>query len=180
MASPHFRGDRMNWKLGLFRLWVLATVLWLLGVGYFAFKAFHVPLPLRGDYQYSVQIKEMPWNTDWSKPLYEIIYPPGKGPFPDEFPAVGEEYIQKWDEDVKAGKTIRIEFPDSSNLYLNPALTEQDQTYLANLFWQNRWYRYWSKIAPWLATAFGPPIAVLLLGLGLIWVRRGFARKIVS
>ena len=103
-------------------------------------------------WQYIKQPKEMPWNTDWSKPFYEIIYPPGKGRFPDEFAPVEEEYIQKWDEDVKAGKKVTIEFPDFSDLYLDAALTKQDQEYLSNLFWQQCWYRYWSKIAPWLGT----------------------------
>jgi hypothetical protein len=171
----------MNWKLGLFRLWVLATVLWLLGVGYFAFQPFHVPAPFGGNFQYVTQLKEkLPWNADWTKPRNEIIYPPGKGHSPDEFAPVEEQYIQEWDKAVKAGKMIRIEFPDSSNLYLDAELTKQDQTYLTNLFWQQRPYRYWSKIAPWLAWAFGPPIALILLGLGIAWVRRGFARKVVS
>jgi len=120
----------MNWKLGLFRLWFLATALWVLGVGYFAFLAFDKPTPFRGDYQYSEQLKDVPWNTDWSKPLYEIIDPPGKGRFPDEFSPVEEKYIEQWDADVKAGKMVIIEFPDFSSLYLSAQLTKEDQTYI--------------------------------------------------
>jgi hypothetical protein len=167
----------MNWKLGFSRLWIFATIVWLLGVGYFTLSAFDKLAPFRGDYQYSVQTKEMPWNIDWSKPLYDIIDPPGKGRFPDEFSAVEQQYIQQWDKDVKAGKMVTIEFPDLSTLYLSSELTKADQAYLSNLFWRTRWHRYWSKISPWLAWAFLPPLTLLVLGLALAWVSRGFARK---
>ena len=99
--------------------------------------------------------------------------------FPDDFAPVEAEYIQQWDEDVKTGKMFIVEFPDFSHLYLRAGFTEQDRTYLANLFWQQRWYRYWLKIAPYMAAAFGPPTALLLFGLSVGWVRRGFARKIL-
>jgi hypothetical protein len=167
----------MDWKLGFFRLWIFGTAAWLLAVGYFAFSAFDKRAPFRGDYQYSVHTKEMPWNTDWSKPLYEIINPPGMGRFPDEFAPVEEQYIQQWDKDVKSGKMVTIDFPDFTTLYLSAEFTKADQTYLSGLFWQQRWYRYLQKIAPWLAWALLPPLALFILGLALAWVHRGFARK---
>jgi hypothetical protein len=165
----------MNWNRGLLRLWVLITVLWLGFVGYLASDVFLKRVPFRGDYQYEIQTKDMPWNIDWSKPLYEIIYAPGKGLFPDAFSPVDEKYIQEWDARVKAGNLIRLDFSDSSALYLNAGLSKQDQEYLSRLFWDRRWRRYWSKIAPWLAGAFGPPLSLLILGFAIGWVRRGFA-----
>ena len=62
-------------------------------------------------------------------------------------------------------------------LYLSAEFTKADQTYLSNLFWQQRWYRYWKKSAPWLEVALLPPAALLILGLALGWVSRGFAIK---
>jgi hypothetical protein len=167
----------MNWKVGLFRAWLSVATLWLFGVSYFAFAAFNEPAPFRGDYQYVIQSKAMTWNTDWSKPLYDIAYPPGQGRFPDEFAPIGEKYREGFDKTVTDGKTVSIEFSDLSKLYFPAELTKADQTYLTDLFWQQRWYRYWWKIAPWLAWAFYPPLAVLILGVGIRWVRGGFANK---
>jgi hypothetical protein len=52
----------MNWARGLFRVWLLFSVLWFASVGYFASKVFGVPLPFYGNYQHMAQIKEMPWK----------------------------------------------------------------------------------------------------------------------
>jgi hypothetical protein len=159
-----------------FRLWALTAGLWLLGAGYFAFHAFNKPAPFSGNYQYVFQTKDMPWNIDWSKPLYDIIIPPGKGRFAKEFVTVEDKYIQQWDVDVKAGKMVRFSFPDTSILYLETGLTSEDEEYLRNLFWQQRGYRYSLKVTPWLAVTLGPPLALLLLGFGILWVVRGFVK----
>jgi len=97
-----------------------------------------------------------------------------KGNFPESFDSLDDEYIQKWDADVKAGRTVEIEFPDRAHLYLTAQLTEDDINLLSKLFWEQRWNRYASKILPWLALAFGPPL-MLLLGAAVIkWIARGF------
>jgi hypothetical protein len=98
----------MNWKQGLIRLWALTSILWLLVVGYLASGVFFKPLPFRGDYQYVVQTKEMPWNIDWNKPYYETCYAPGNGRTPDSFATVDEQYIQQLDEHTKAEKMTLI------------------------------------------------------------------------
>ncbi|SRR6266481_944525 len=164
----------MNWAQGLFRIWLLCSVLWLAAVGYFASKTFWVPVPFYGNYQHSSQLKEMPWKTDWSKTYYEITYAPGKGKFPESFAVLGDEYVEKWDADVKAGRTIQINFPDGAHLYLTAALTPGDQTLLAKLFWEQRWWRYADKVVPWLALAFGPPLFLILAATAIKWITRGF------
>lgn len=166
----------MDWKRGLFRLWALGSVLWLLAIGYFAFQELLKPAPFGGNYQYEVQLKEMPWNTDWSKPFYEIAYTPAKGKFPDRFDRVDDGVIQEWDKDTKTGKLTIIAFPDLTFLYLSSELTENDKQYLANLFWKERWSRYAKRVAPWLSLAFGSPVIALLLGLAIKWVIYGFVR----
>jgi hypothetical protein len=161
----------MDWKRGLFRFWVLGSALWLLAIGYFATKEFLRPAPFGGNYQYVVQFKEMPGHTDSSKPFYEIAYAPSKGRFPDEFDRLDDAVIEQWDKD---GRVVKIEFPDSTFLYLRSDLTENDQTYLADLFWKQRWSRYAKKIASWMSLAFGLPVIALLLGLAIRWVIYGF------
>src|SRR5215471_17469931 len=102
----------MYWERGLLRLWALGTILWLLATGYSALHAFLKPAPFGGNYQYVVQPKEVPWNVDWSKPYYDIIYAPGKGKFADEFAAVDDDVIQGWDKSVETGHRISVQFPD--------------------------------------------------------------------
>jgi hypothetical protein len=164
----------MNWARGLFRAWLLISTVWVLLVGYFASDVFLRPLPFGGNFQYSVQVKEMPWNTDWSKPLYEISYPPGKGRFPDSFATLDDEYLQDWDKRAKTGELIKVEFPDGSMLYLASAWTDNDKNLLSKEFWDQRWYRYLQKIGRWLGLALAPPAALLVLGCALRWVLRGF------
>jgi hypothetical protein len=168
----------MNWTQGLFRIWLLFSVLWLAAVGDFASKAFWVPVPFYGNYQHSPQIKEMPWKTDWSKPYYEITDAPGKGKFPESFATLDDQYVEKWDEDVKAGRTVEIDFPDGAHLYLTAQLTKDDQKLLANLFWEQRWRRYADKILPWLALAFGPPLTLILGAIAVKWIARGFRHSV--
>ena len=166
----------MDWKRGLFRLWVLGSILWLLVTGYSAVHVFLKPAPFGGNYQYVEQTKEVPRNVDWSKPYYDIICAPGKGRFADEFSGVDDYVIQDWDKSVKIGDRISVEFPDFTVLYLSSALIESDREYLCGLFWQQRWWRYSSKISYWLSLTFGPPLVALFLGRAIGWVLYGFVR----
>jgi hypothetical protein len=167
----------MNWKRGLFRLWVLSSVLWLLGTGYSSLHALLRPAPFAGNFQYVLQLKEAPWNIDSGKSFYDRIYAPQKGKFPDEFSSVGDDVIKDWDKSVKNGKMITVEFPDSTVLHLSSELTESDRTYLENLFWKQRWWRYSDKVLPWAIWVCGPPLFALLFGLAIKWVLHGFVRS---
>jgi hypothetical protein len=167
----------MNWKLGFFRLWVLASALWLAHVGYSASGEFLRNAPFGANYQYVIQTKEMPWQIDWKKPFYEIAYAPGDAKFPTEFAELDSKYAEEWDKHVKNGVMTKIEFPDFTFLYLPSDLTKEDQTYLSNLFWRRRWLRYWEKISYWLLMSFGPPIIALLSALALRWIYLGFVRR---
>jgi hypothetical protein len=118
----------------------------------------------------------MPSDTDFKKPLYEIINAPGKGKFPDRFSTIEPQYIEGFNKGVKDGAEIKIEFPDFSQLILPVGITTSDAEYLSRLFWQQRWGRYCLQIAPWLGWGLGPPLCLLLLACAVLWVRRGFAR----
>jgi hypothetical protein len=65
----------MNVSRGLFRAWVLVSVLWPAAIviaGYFAVRS-----DLNNErYQYSVQLRAMPSDADQSKSLYELVFPP--------------------------------------------------------------------------------------------------------
>jgi hypothetical protein len=119
----------------------------------------------------------MPWNTDWTKPFYEVSYAPGKGRFPDKFSEMSDDTVQKWDALFKTGELLKVEFPDRSALYLSPGLTKEDQTLLAKLFWDQRWSRYFGKVWPWLAGAVLPAFSLLIFGLAFGWIVRGFKKQ---
>ncbi|HZZ25015.1 MAG TPA: hypothetical protein VFE60_21685 [Roseiarcus sp.] len=108
--------------------------MWFLAIGYFGSGEFLKPFPFGYDYQYVIQTKEMPWDIDWNKPLYEIIIPPGKGCCGDHFDKIGEEYIAGFDKSVKEKKSISVGLPDGSRLFLNSELTESDQTIYRSYF----------------------------------------------
>jgi hypothetical protein len=167
----------MNWKRGLVRVWITASVSLLIVVGVFAAHEFSKAFPFGRTFQYSEQTREMPWNTDWSKPFYARSFAPSKGNFPESFPELEEQYVQDWDRDVKNGKLVSAEFPDHTLLYLNAEISKADQDLLGSLFWQQRWKRYLHKVYPWVSWAFWPPLIVLLLGFMLNWVRMGFSTR---
>ena len=164
----------MNWKNGLFRTWVLISVLWLILIAFRAYNEFSVPHLFSGNFQYVIQLIEASEKQpDFSKGFYEIANAPGKGRYPDEFVPLEDQDATQWNKD----KAIHIiEMPDGSNLYLIDDLTTQDKTYLAKLFWDRRRTRYLRKVWPHIAVAFGPPAALLALGTAIFWVGRGFKK----
>lgn len=85
-------------------------------------------------------------------------------------------YEADWDERAKVGKLGLVEFPDKSRLYLNTVMNNDNQNYIAEAFWDQRWQQYWQVASPYVYGGVGPPIALLLLGSFLVWVGREFAR----
>jgi hypothetical protein len=119
-------------------------------------------------------VKE-PWKLFQDLPLYQIAVSPSKDSRAVSFNNLDYEYWTQWNKDVDAGKTVLVNFPDSSKLYLNAELTKEDQTYLSKAFWDQRWERWGAMSLPFLGAIFLPPLALLLLGAFLVWVGRGFA-----
>jgi hypothetical protein len=51
---------------------------------------------------------------------------------------------------------------DSSQLWLQPALSDNDKNYIAGVFWAERWSRRDRLLRPWLPSALIPPLGLLL------------------
>ena len=69
----------MTWKNGLFRTWVLISVLWLILIAFRAYNEFSVPHLFSGNFQYVIQLKEASEKQpDFSKGFYEIANAPVK------------------------------------------------------------------------------------------------------
>jgi hypothetical protein len=152
-------------------------LVWIASVCYFAFGIFSKPYPFAKAYQNQVQTKDMPWDIVFKKPLYEIINAPGKGKFPDAFSVIDPQYMDEFSKRLKDGSEIQINFPDLSHLMLSSEFTTSDREYLSRIFWQQRWWRYCAKLAPWLGWGLGPPVCLLLFAFAALWVRRGFVRQ---
>jgi hypothetical protein len=166
----------MNVGRGLFRAWILVTVLWCFGVGALAYTI--VPDQLsHGKWQYVYEMrdrKDVPdWAIDWKRPLYEIMRSPSIEKLKVGFSELGYEYVQQWDKHVAEGRMM-ASFPDGSLLYLDKQLTQADQECLARAFWDQRWRRYAEIGKTWAAVLVGPPIALFIIGWALLWVGRGF------
>jgi hypothetical protein len=90
------------------------------------------------------------------------------------FDEVGYQYVRDWDQSVKDRKLAVVKMPDDSSLYLSTYLTEEDQRYLAEAFWEQRWWRYMSFTKVWAPIFLVPPIVLFILGWAILWVCRGF------
>ena len=165
----------MNVRRGLWRAWILVTVLWLIGAAGLAYLV--MPAKIAQKYQYVFNMRSDVGDLnkiDWSKDFYALMRSPSKEQFPVTFDLLEYQYIKSWDEDVQKGTMIAADFPDKSRLYLSERLTKDDQNYVSQAFWDQRWWRYASETVPFVAGAILPPLVLLLLGSSLVWVGRGF------
>ncbi|WP_376100822.1 hypothetical protein ACE7GA_26425 (plasmid) [Roseomonas sp. CCTCC AB2023176] len=166
----------MSWGRGLFRLWVFVSALWLVTVGV------SLALELKegmfaGNYQYVMQLRTQPWETDFNHPIYEIAHPPGQGPFPEKFMPVDWQHLADWNSRVSDRNMVKMDFPDRTALYLSAQWSEADQTQLSRMFWEGRWWRYADRLWPWAIRAVAPPLVLLSLWMAVGWVLRGFRAR---
>ena len=167
----------MNVARGLWRAWIFVTVLWVIGTVAVAYNS--LPYDVARKYQYIEELKKgsgKPWEIDWSKGYYDLMRSPSKELITPAFDALSYVYVADWEEHVKAGKLISVDFPDKSRLYLSIGMNKDDKDYLGKAFWDQRWQRYGQEVLPYLYAGAGPPIVLLLIGSFLVWVGRGFAR----
>lgn len=157
-------------KLGrwLFMLWLAASALWLalvalyLSAGGWVPGKFEVVYPLRDD------VGEAPpviyrIDAPSPRPLYEIIRSPAAEKLPMVFQWRGTQGDTKWNTILNVGQWEPREFPDGARLWLQPALSDTDKTYIAEAFWAERWSRWYKLLRPFAGEALLPPLVFLLL-----------------
>jgi hypothetical protein len=165
----------MNVGRGLFRAWILVTVLWAVGVILLAYS--EIPSSIKNskwEYIHYLRADVDPNKVDWTKAYYEIMKSPSKEHLEPTFGPIEYRYWEDRDKSVKDGSIILVEEPDGSLLYLAHMLSKEDQDYVSRAFWDQRWWRY-AKAARWWA--FGlivPPLVLLAIGWAFLWVGRGF------
>jgi len=167
----------MNIRRGLWRTWIFLSVLWIIGT--LTLACFILPDSLAQRYQYVYMMKKEagdPNKVDWTKDFYALMRSPSEEKLPTTFEILTYQYFANWDEDVKKGKMITVDFPDKSRLYLSAQMTKDDQNYVSKTSWDQRWERWGTEALRWGAGAVVPPFILLLLGSFMVWVGRGFAR----
>lgn len=162
----------MNIGRGLFRAWVLISVLWIIGAGFVAYITI-APDTVRGTFQPAGATKGgvEPWKIDFSKPFYETMRSPSVEKLSAHFFEVEWKDRSQWDKDRSMAV---VEMPDGSRLYMHDQYNEADKNYIAQQFWdqrRSRWGHAAGVIAGW---AFVPCIVLFILGYSLLWVGRGF------
>jgi hypothetical protein len=167
----------MNVRRGLWRAWIFVSALWVIGAAFFGYLI--LTEGTGGKYQYVEAIRsdagEMN-SIDWSRPFYEIRKSPAKEKLSPGFSLLEYRYLDGFDKSVREGRMIQVDFPDRSSLYLNKSYDEEDKRYLSAAFWSQRWERIaWASL-PVVGWAVIPPLVLLILGMLLFWVFRGFAR----
>lgn len=162
----------MNWSKGFFRLWLLLAMLWVLAMAALALTRHNL---FADNYQYVERLKVQPWEVDWSKPYYETRRSPAETDI--GFAEIEPRYLQGWLDRVKAGRMVELGYADGSNLYMSAQLTSADQKLIDQAFTDGELVRHLSKLMPWLLWAGLPPLALLLLGLAVRWVARGFGQR---
>jgi hypothetical protein len=155
------------------RAWVFVTVLWCIGVGALAYYSVRDQIS-HWKWQYDAWMRMEPWKADWTRPYYENHRSPSAEKLAVTFSELDRKYIDEWNKSLNEGAKTIVSFNDGSILYLDAPLTEADQQYLAQAFWGQRWWRYAEIGKRWAAVLAGPPIALFIIGWGLLWVSRGF------
>jgi hypothetical protein len=163
----------MNVGRGLFRAWILVTVLWCIVIAALAYNVVHEKIS-HWKWQYVGQMRMEPWKADWTRPYYENHRSPSVEKLAVDFDELGYEFVDSWNKRLNEGTLTIKRFSDGSLLYLDTDLTEADQEYLRRAFWDQRWRRYAEIGKMWAAILTGPPVALFILGWGLLWVGRGF------
>jgi hypothetical protein len=106
---------------------------------------------------------------------YDLMQSPSKEGLSTSFDSLTYQNEADWEDEVKKGWLITVDFPNRSRLHLSAQMSKDDQNYVSRAFWDQRWQRYGKAVLPYLYAGIAPPIILLVLGSSLVWVGRGFA-----
>ena len=144
----------MNWKQGLFRVWLVLSALWIAGVCVQAVPS--VRKSLEAIYALDgLAGLDLSKLTDAQMLRFSVLPPPPPG-----FTLDGSV----------------VQFPDGGRLSLPQHIAKDAEEFIARCFWEQRWSRWWAAVSDRVLWGFLPPAALLFLGYALFWVSHGFRR----
>jgi hypothetical protein len=145
----------MNWTRGFFRLWLVASLLWVVAVGWLTWPGAAPEQYVRYWY-YRVAHSEV---VEWQRNAAAADY---------------KARVDAVDNALRGKVQVPTPPPDHTTDFAqlgSPQLQElQEFTSLEALLDE-----YEIETERWLAYTFGPPVILLIVGASLLWAVRGFA-----
>lgn len=168
----------MNVGLGLFRAWVVISLLWSAGIVAYGIVSDDAA---QGNFAPNDVLKDRR-NVEWGglaphKPDKQTFQESYRSPSAEKLIVTfrSVDWRQRMDFDTDAD-TIKVDMPDGSSIYMHAAYNDADRNYIAKQFWDQRWGR-WGRAAGIVALwAFVPSALLFILGYALLWIGRGFKR----
>lgn len=151
-----------------FKTWLTCTILWWIAIGILINAGGFFPARYQTNFPLQPNLpawqKEAGWQVDdpLRKPLYEIIRSPSAGKLPVEFVYLGYQG-PIWNQHIHSRKTQRYEFSSGETLDLPNGLTEADDAYLKQAFWDQRWTRWKDIFTPYVMNGIFFPLGILVL-----------------
>ncbi|WP_137107843.1 hypothetical protein [Azospirillum argentinense] len=145
----------MRWRRGFWRLWVIISAAWVLLAGGMDLTDTLARPPFAGSYIYV---------------RHEDAYRPYYSPEPDV------ETIRRLNNAPATGNSVpaRIAIPDGPPVFLLDPRSTDDVRQIAAKFEAAKWSRIASALWPVTLFAFIPPAVLLVIGMAIAWVLRGF------
>lgn len=162
----------MNVSRGLFRAWIVVSVIWSLCAGAFAYVVIS-PDTVRGRFQPAGSIKDglPPWQVDSNRPFYDVMRSPSAEKLSVQFFPVDWQKQIDWEKDASM---MLVDLPDQSRLYIHAKYNDADKNYIAAQFWAQRWSRWGYAALIVCLWAVIPCLLIFAVGYALLWVGRGF------
>jgi len=164
----------MNWRRGLFRLWIVGTVLFVLAVAFVSYgeikaefdaNAIASKPEVTSSFIAEFRQRYPEYNNLTDDQLSDAVYKK----FYSDMPR--EQFEKQVSEKISASKKI-VKF--QGQLHELPAdFTDEQITTALKSTIPNPW----ATLGLWAAIALGIPLAVLVLGASLVWAFSGFAAK---
>ena len=165
----------MNWRRGLFRLWIVGTALFVIAVAFLSYS------DIKADFdvvaraskpevtssfiaEFRQQYPE--YNSLTDAQLLEAVYEK----FFSDMPR--EEFEKQVSEKISASNKA-VKFQGQLHEFPADFTDEQIATALKRTIIRNPW----ATLAMWASIALGIPLVVLVLGASLVWAFSGFAAK---
>lgn len=154
----------MNWRRGLFRAWIVASVLWIACMGWYQY--YSIPQAV---------MAKMLTTTKWNDIEQDLYFQ--SLPIDNKMNIAGQYFDQRVapvyftnNHTPEELKDIREQFIDQKVLHVSPELSgKAGEKYIQDLIISQRTY-----ISKSIAIVFFPPFLVsLIFAIGL-WVRHGF------
>jgi hypothetical protein len=152
---------------GAFKTWLTCTILYWIAIGILITAGGFFPARYQTSFPLQPNLpawqKEAGWqvNDPLRKPLYEIIRSPSAGKLPVEFVWLGYQG-PIWNQHIHSRKTERYEFSSGETLDLPNGLTEADEAYIKQAFWDQRWTRWRDIFQPYVMNGIFFPLGVLV------------------